>query len=96
MAKYIVLVNWTAQGIRAVTETTQRAAGPADGRADGWPAGEAALDAGPLRPGCRDRGPNAETVAVVGLRTGMQGAVHTETLGAFDAEEMSQILAELG
>ena len=25
MAKYVVLVNWTDQGVRTVTETTQRA-----------------------------------------------------------------------
>ena len=39
--------------------------------------------------------PDEETAAAVGLRAGMAGAVRTETLRAFDAEEMSRILAKV-
>lgn len=39
--------------------------------------------------------PDDETAAAVGLRAGMAGAVRTETLRAYDAEEMGRILAKL-
>ena len=39
--------------------------------------------------------PDDETAAAVGLRAGMVGAVRTETLRAYDAEEMGRILAKL-
>ena len=39
--------------------------------------------------------PDEETAAAVGLRAGMAGAVRTETLRAFDAEEMGRILAKV-
>jgi len=97
MAKYVVLVNWTDQGIRSVTDTTQRAdqvrqmVEQLGGRMELllWTLGRYDL-VGIME------APDAETVAAVGLRIGMQGAVHTETLRAFDAEEMGQILAKLG
>jgi uncharacterized protein with GYD domain len=39
--------------------------------------------------------PDEETAAAVGLRAGMQGAVRTETLRAYDAEEIERILAKI-
>ena len=97
MAKYVVLVNWTDQGIQSVTETTQRAQHVQQlieqmgGRMETllWTLGRYDL-VGVIE------APDDQTVAAVGLRIGMQGAVHTETLRAFDAEEMGQILAKLG
>jgi len=97
MAKYVVLVNWTDQGIRSVTETTQRTQQVTQlveqmgGRVETlvWTLGRYDL-VGVME------APDDETVAAIGLRIGMQGAVHTETLRAFDAEEMGQILAKLG
>ena len=97
MAKYIVLVNWTDQGIRSVTETTQRAqhvrqmVEQMGGRMDTllWTQGRYDL-VGIME------APDEETAAAVGLRVGTQGAVRTETLRAFDAEEMGRILGKLG
>ena len=40
--------------------------------------------------------PDEETGAAIGLRAGMAGAVRTESLRAYDAEEMGRILAKLG
>ncbi len=97
MAKYVVLVNWTDQGVRSVTETTQRAdqvrqmVEQMGGQLETlvWTLGRYDL-VGILN------APDDETVAAIGLRIGMQGAVHTETLRAFDADEMSGILQRLG
>jgi uncharacterized protein with GYD domain len=96
MATYVVLVNWTDQGIRSVTETTQRAQEVTQlveqmgGRMQTllWTLGRYDL-VGIIE------APDDETVAAVGLRIGMHGSVHTETLRAFDAEKMGQILAKL-
>ena len=97
MAKYVVLVNWTDQGIRNVKETTQRAEQVRQlieqmgGRMDTilWTQGRYDL-VGIIE------APDDETVAAVGLRIGSQGAVRTETLRAFDAEEIGRILQKLG
>ena len=97
MAKYVVLVNWTDQGIRAVKETTQRAdhvrqlVEQMGGRLDTllWTQGRHDLVA-------VIEAPDDETVSAIGLRIGAQGAVRTETLRAYDAEEMGRILQRLG
>ena len=97
MAKYVVLVNWTDQGVRTVKETTQRAeqvrqlVEQMGGRMETllWTQGRYDL-VGIME------GPDEETVAAIGLRIAGQGAVRTETLRAFDAEEMGRILQRLG
>ncbi len=97
MAKYVVLVNWTDQGIRHVQETTQRAeqvrqlVEQMGGRLDTifWTQGRYDLV------GILDV-PDDETLAAIALRIGMGGATRTETLRAFEAEEMGRILGRLG
>ncbi len=97
MPRYVVLVKWTEQAVRSVTETTQRAeqvtqmVAQLGGRMEAlyWTQGRHDL-VGVME------APDEETAAAVGLRVGMQGAVRTETLRAFDAEEMGRILAKLG
>lgn len=97
MAKYVVLVNWTDQGIRDAAATVQRAeqvrqvAEQLGGREDLilWTQGRHDLI------GVYDL-PNDEALAVLALRVGSAGAVRTETLRAFTAEEMGRILGRLG
>ena len=97
MPKYVGLISWTDQGIRNVKETTQRAEQVRQlieqmgGRMDTilWTQGRYDL-VGIIE------APDDETVAAVGLRIGSQGAVRTETLRAFDAEEIGRILQKLG
>ena len=96
MPKYVVLVNWTEQGVRNVTVTTKRAEQVRQmieqmgGRMDTllWTQGRYDL-VGVME------APDEETAAAIGLRTGMTGTVRTETLRAFDAEDMGQILAKV-
>ena len=97
MPRYVILVNWTEQGARSVKETTQRAEQVTQmveqmgGRMEAlhWTQGRYDL-VGLME------APDEETAAAVGLRAGMGGAVRTETLRAWDAEEMGRILAKVG
>ncbi len=96
MPKYVVLVNWTEQGAQRVTETTQRAeqvrqmVEQMGGRMDTlyWTQGRYDLIG-------ITEAPDDETAAAFGLRVGMGGAVRTETLRAYDAEEMGRILEKV-
>lgn len=97
MPRYVILVNWTEQGVRAVAETTQRAEQVArmmeqmGGRmvALYWTLGRHDLVA-------IVEAPDEETAAAIGLRVGTTGAVRTEMMRAFDATEMGGILAKVG
>ena len=97
MPRYVILVDWTEQGVRSVKETTQRAehvkqmVTQMGGRMEAlyWTQGRHDL-VGVME------APDEETAAAVGLRVGMGGAVRTETLRAYDAEEMGRILAKVG
>jgi uncharacterized protein with GYD domain len=97
MAKYVVLVNWTEQGIQQAGETTQRAAKAAQmaeelgGRMEliVWTLGRYDLV------GIVDV-PTDEAMATLGLQLGGLGTVRTESLRAFTSEEMDGILSGLG
>ncbi len=97
MATYILLINWTDLGIRNVGETIQGADQARQmieqmgGRLATvfWTQGRYDLVA-------IIEAPDDETVAAIGLRVSMNGGTRTETLRAFDAEEMGRILGRLG
>ncbi len=97
MAKYVVLITWTDQGVQAVTDSPQRAAQAAQmieqlgGHMDTilWTLGRYDLVA-------IFEAPDDATAAAIGLRTAQTGATRTEILRAFDAGEMAQILQKLG
>ena len=97
MPTYVVLMNWTDQGVRTVRETVQRRE-QADALAERhgarieqvyWTVGPydivAILDA-----------PDDESVTAVMLELGSGGNLRTTTLRAYDREEMSGILQRLG
>jgi uncharacterized protein with GYD domain len=96
MPKYVVLVNWTDQGIKDVKDTVQRAEQVSQlvqkhgGQMETllWTQGRYDLV------GFIDL-PDDETFAAVGLQIGMVGAVRTESLRAFTADEMSSLLQRL-
>jgi uncharacterized protein with GYD domain len=96
MATYIVLIQFTDQGIRGVKDSPKRAAAfKAAAKKAGvtvkafyWTLGRydmiSILEA-----------PNAEAVTVVGLSVGKLGNVRTETLQAFDRAAMDAILKKV-
>jgi uncharacterized protein with GYD domain len=97
VAKYVILVNWTEQGIREAKQTTERAqkvremAQQLGGKVETllWTLGRYDLI------GIAEM-PDDETAALMGLRIGALGSVRTETLRAFSADEMGSILGKLG
>ncbi len=97
MAKYVVLITWTDQGVQSVTDSPQRAEQAAQmieqlgGHMDTilWTLGRYDLVA-------IFEAPDEATAAAIGLRTAQTGATRTEILRAFDAGEMAQILQKLG
>jgi uncharacterized protein with GYD domain len=96
MAKYVVLTTWTEQGAKSATETIDRAAKVRQlaedlgGSTDLllWTLGRYDIV------GVFDM-PSDEAMAALGLRVGGMGAVRTETLRAFTAEELGPILEGL-
>ncbi|OGN86658.1 MAG: GYD family protein [Chloroflexi bacterium GWC2_73_18] len=94
MAKFVILGNWTEQGIRSAKETTRRAAAAREGGARmgvrmidiWWTLGQydfvAWVEADDIQ----------KAVAFL-LALGMQGNVRTTTLQAFDAAETDRIMA---
>jgi uncharacterized protein with GYD domain len=96
MPRYIVLLNWTAQGIKNVKDTVKRAESFEDAieKAGGKSLGlyyttgrydmVAMVDA-----------PNDEAIASVLYSTGSLGNVRTETLKAFSMDEAAKIIEKL-
>ena len=97
MAHYVVLVNWTDQGVSQVKDTVQRAEQvkqmieQAGGRVQTllWTMGRYDL-VGVIE------APDDETASAIALRSAGRGTTRTETLRAFTAEEMTAILGKLG
>jgi uncharacterized protein with GYD domain len=97
MPTYVVLMNWTDQGVRTVKDTVQRRE-QADALAERhgarieqvyWTVGPydivAILDA-----------PDDESATALMLELSSAGNLRTTTLRAYDREEMSGILQRLG
>lgn len=96
MANYIILGNFTDQGIRNVKETTKRADAVrsmaekvgATIKDIYWTLGSfdivAVLDA-----------PDDETATALGLSIGSLGNIRTQTLRAFTADEIGNILGKV-
>jgi uncharacterized protein with GYD domain len=96
MATYVILSNFTDQGIRNVKDTVKRAdvfkemAKKKDVKIRDlfWTLGAydvvAIVDA-----------PNDEAITGIGLALGMQGNVRTQTLRAYNASEIGKILGGL-
>jgi len=96
MPTYIWLVNWTDQGIRNVKETTKRAKSFKEmAEKMGVKAKEIFWTMGRHDLVLVIDAPNDETMSRVALRLGMLGNAKTETLKAFSAQEMDEILEGL-
>ena len=96
MAKYVVLLNWTDQGIRAAKQTVERAQTARQAFAK---LGAKLVDiwwtVGPYDLVGIVEAPDDETVTRAGLALGMLGNVRSTTLRAFDEGEMTGILKGL-
>ena len=96
MPTYLVLVNWTDQGIRAVKESprrldaTKKAIEAAGGKMLGF-----YLTMGRYDEVLIVEGPSDEVAATLALSAGSEGNVRTETLKAFPEAEYRSIIAKI-
>jgi uncharacterized protein with GYD domain len=96
MATYITLMNFTDQGIRNVKDSTKRAeAFQEAAKRLGVTVKEIYWTLGQYDIVATVEGPDAPSVTALGLSLGAMGNVHTQTLRAFGAAEMKQILDKM-
>jgi uncharacterized protein with GYD domain len=97
MATYIVLGNFTEQGIRNVKDTTKRAEALRDlGKKFGVTIKEVYWTLGQYDIATIVEAPDESAVTALGLTIGTLGNVRTHTLRAFSADEMGKVLARMG
>lgn len=96
MPTYVVLANWTDQGIRNIKESPRRlhAAKKAIEAAGGKMIGFY-LTMGKYDEVLIIECPSDEMAATMGLSTGSQGNIRTETLKAFSEAEYRNIIAKI-
>ena len=96
MATYVLLLNFTDQGIRNVKDTTKRAeafksiADKAGGKVK-----EVYWTLGQYDGVLIIEAPDEATATALGLSLGSLGNVRTQTLRAFSAEEIGRVLAKM-
>ena len=96
MPRYVVLVNWTDQGVRNVKQTLQRTdIGGEIAEKHGLKLEQAYWTVGPYDMVTIFEAPDDEALSAHLLEIGSLGNVRTTTLRAYDEEEMSGILQRL-
>lgn len=96
MATFIVLGSFTDQGIRAVKDTTKRAEALRDlGKKVGVTIKELYWTMGQYDVAAIVEAADEAAVTAFGLSAGASGNVRTQTLRAFSATEMAQVLKKL-
>ena len=96
MITYVGLMNFTDKGIQSVKDTTKRAAAAKESaeklgvnmREIVWTVGEYDLV-------CILEAEDEKALAAFSLATAMQGNVRTQTLRAYSASEVDEILAKM-
>jgi uncharacterized protein with GYD domain len=97
MANFIILANWTDQGIRNFKDTTKRAEAVSQLiEQNGGKLKEIFWTVGPYDVVVIAEAPSMEIVTAVMLQVGAQGSVRTTTMPAFTKAEMTKILAKTG
>ena len=96
MATYIVLSNFTEQGIRDVKDTTKRADAVKElAQKMGCTVKDIQWTVGKYDVVVTFDAPDDATMTALCLAIGSKGNVRTETLRAFSKDDMSRILAKL-
>ena len=97
MPTYVVLMNWTDQGVKTVRDTVQRSE-QADAQAErhGARIEQVYWTVGPHDLVTVVEAPDDESATSMLLELGTAGNLRTTTLRAYDREEMSGIIQKLG
>jgi uncharacterized protein with GYD domain len=94
---YVVLLNWTDQGVRNYKDTLDRAEAASKAlEALGGRMKDLYWTLGPHDVVAIAEAPDDETATAFALATGAQGSIRSTTLRAFDREEVKGILAKVG
>ncbi len=96
MAAYIVLINFTDQGIRNVKQIPERRkAGIAAAEKLGIKVKDAYWTVGAYDAVVVADAPNEEAMTTWALSVASKGNIRTQTMRAFSADEMNKILAKI-
>lgn len=96
MASYVVLINWTQQGIANAADSLNRATAAASTlKKMGGRMKTTLWTIGPYDAVSLVEAPDDETVTAFALAIGSQGNVRTTTMRAFDRSEMGAILGRV-
>jgi uncharacterized protein with GYD domain len=96
MPRYVVLVNWTEQGIKNVNQTIERTdSGGEIAQKHGLKLEQAYWTVGAYDMVCVFEAPDEEAISAHLLEIGSLGNVRTTTLRAYGEQEMSGILQRL-
>jgi len=96
MATYVVLVNFTDQGIRHIKQTTERARQLINAAAKlGIRIKDIYWTMGAYDAVFTADGPDDDTMTALTVSMGAVGNIRTQTLRAFSADEMNRILDKL-
>lgn len=96
MATYVALVKFTDQGLRQIKQTTERAKGLVNAAANlGVKVKEIYWTMGAYDALFIADAPNDETVTSLAVSMGSLGNIRTQTMRAYNAEEMNKILARI-
>ncbi|MGH7179387.1 MAG: GYD domain-containing protein, partial [Tepidisphaeraceae bacterium] len=96
MAQYVMLLNWTDQGVKAAKDTIKRAAAARQAfEKAGARIRELVWTMGPYDAVAWAEAPNDETISAIGLQLGALGNVRSCTLRAYDEREMEQIIKKI-
>jgi uncharacterized protein with GYD domain len=96
MASYVVLFQYTDQGIRNVKDTTKRAAAAGElAKKFGVRIGDFLWTLGQYDGVIIAEAPNDEAMAAFSVAVGSLGNIKSQTLRAFRAKEFDEILAKV-
>ena len=96
MAHYVVLANFTDQGIKGIKETTKRAEGFRElARKMGGEIKDIFWTLGNYDVVLTMQAPNDETAASILMKAGSLGNLSSQTLRAFTEKEMDSILVKV-
>ena len=96
MATYVVLVNFTDQGVRYIRQTTERAKGLVNAAANlGIKIKDIYWTMGAYYAVFTAEAPDDETITAFAASMGGLGNIRTQTMRAFSADEMNEIIRKL-
>jgi uncharacterized protein with GYD domain len=96
MARYVLLLKWTEQGIKNVKDTVSRAAAARQAfEKAGARVGESVWTLGPYDLVLTAEAPDDETITAIAIALGKLGNVTTTTMRAFNETEMQKILSKV-